>query len=62
MKSWLDNIRYEYLVAGLSGGVTSTLVLHPFDLIKVRFQGMVNVFFLSHYLLTYEIFIPVQFL
>lgn len=32
-------IRYEHLVAGVSGGVTSTLVLHPLDLIKIRFQG-----------------------
>ncbi|XP_057309788.1 mitochondrial folate transporter/carrier-like isoform X2 [Hydractinia symbiolongicarpus] len=37
-KHWSENIKYEYLVAGLSGGVLSTLVLHPFDLIKVRFQ------------------------
>ncbi|XP_055334806.1 mitochondrial folate transporter/carrier-like isoform X2 [Paramacrobiotus metropolitanus] len=27
----------EHLVAGISGGVVSTLVLHPLDLIKVRF-------------------------
>lgn len=32
-------IRYEHLVAGISGGVTSTLILHPLDLIKIRFQG-----------------------
>ncbi len=32
-------IRYEHLLAGVSGGVTSTLVLHPLDLIKIRFQG-----------------------
>jgi len=38
MKSWSDNIKYEHMLAGLSGGVVSTLVLHPFDLIKVRFQ------------------------
>lgn len=31
-------IRYEHLIAGVSGGVTSTLVLHPLDLIKIRFQ------------------------
>lgn len=31
-------IRYEHLLAGVSGGVTSTLVLHPLDLIKIRFQ------------------------
>ena len=35
-------IRYEHLVAGVSGGVTSTLVLHPLDLIKIRFQGKVQ--------------------
>jgi solute carrier family 25 folate transporter 32 len=27
------------LVAGISGGVTSTLILHPLDLIKIRFAG-----------------------
>lgn len=29
--------KWEHLVAGVSGGVVSTLVLHPLDLIKVRF-------------------------
>ena len=38
-KSFLENIKYEYMVAGLSGGVVSTAILHPFDLIKIRFQG-----------------------
>lgn len=28
---------HEYLIAGLLGGVTSTLILHPLDLLKVRF-------------------------
>jgi len=28
---------YEHLVAGVLGGLTSTLVLHPLDLLKVRF-------------------------
>ena len=32
-------IRYEHLLAGVSGGVRSTLVLHPLDLIKIRLQG-----------------------
>lgn len=32
-----STIRYEHLVAGFSGGVTSTLILHPLDLIKIRF-------------------------
>jgi solute carrier family 25 folate transporter 32 len=35
--SFMDGIRYEHLVAGLSGGVVSTMVTHPFDLIKLRF-------------------------
>lgn len=34
----VKNVRYEHLVAGVSGGVVSTLVCHPLDLIKVRFQ------------------------
>ena len=34
-----NHVRWEHLAAGISGGVTSTLVLHPLDLIKVRFQG-----------------------
>ncbi|XP_069050956.1 solute carrier family 25 member 32a isoform X2 [Lepisosteus oculatus] len=32
-----SHVRYENLVAGLSGGVVSTLVLHPLDLVKIRF-------------------------
>ncbi|XP_016427025.1 solute carrier family 25 member 32a [Sinocyclocheilus rhinocerous] len=31
------HIKYENLAAGLSGGVISTMVLHPLDLIKIRF-------------------------
>ncbi len=37
--SFLAGLRYQHLVAGLSGGVVSTLVTHPFDLIKLRFAG-----------------------
>ena len=37
--SFLSGIRYEHLVAGVTGGVVSTLVTHPFDLIKLRFAG-----------------------
>ncbi|XP_063232729.1 solute carrier family 25 member 32-like [Bacillus rossius redtenbacheri] len=32
----LDNLKYEHLVAGISGGVTSTIILHPLDLVKIR--------------------------
>ncbi|XP_067010745.2 solute carrier family 25 member 32 [Anabrus simplex] len=33
----LSHVKYEHLVAGMSGGVASTLILHPLDLIKIRF-------------------------
>ncbi|CAG2173382.1 unnamed protein product, partial [Oppiella nova] len=33
---WLSHVRYEHLVAGVMGGVVPTLVLHPFDLVKIR--------------------------
>ncbi|EEC18452.1 carrier protein, putative, partial [Ixodes scapularis] len=32
----LPKVRYEHLLAGVTGGVTSTLVLHPLDLLKIR--------------------------
>ena len=31
---------FEHLLAGVAGGVASTLVLHPLDLVKIRFQGI----------------------
>lgn len=34
-----SHVRIENLIAGLSGGVVSTLVLHPLDLVKIRFAG-----------------------
>ena len=37
--SLLRHVKYEHLVAGVSGGVSATLALHPLDLVKVRFQG-----------------------
>ncbi|XP_056458992.1 mitochondrial folate transporter/carrier-like [Gadus macrocephalus] len=33
----LRHVKVENLVAGLSGGVVSTMVLHPLDLVKIRF-------------------------
>ncbi|KAG7458099.1 hypothetical protein MATL_G00234520 [Megalops atlanticus] len=30
-------VKYENLAAGVSGGVMSTMVLHPLDLVKIRF-------------------------
>lgn len=32
-----SHVKIENLVAGLTGGVVSTLVLHPLDLVKIRF-------------------------
>ncbi|KAM6973131.1 solute carrier family 25 member 32a [Aplochiton taeniatus] len=37
LKRFFSHVRYENLAAGLSGGVISTLVLHPLDLVKIRF-------------------------
>ncbi|KAM9310550.1 solute carrier family 25 member 32-like [Pholidichthys leucotaenia] len=37
VRQMLSHVRIENLVAGLSGGVVSTLVLHPLDLVKIRF-------------------------
>ena len=39
---FLDHIKFVHLFAGVSGGIISTLALHPLDLIKVRFQGIVK--------------------
>lgn len=35
--TFLSHVKYEHLLAGISGGLASTLVLHPLDLIKIRF-------------------------
>ncbi|CAF0791961.1 unnamed protein product [Didymodactylos carnosus] len=34
----LSTIQYDHFLAGVSGGVISSFLLHPFDLVKVRFQ------------------------
>lgn len=39
VRSLLRHVQLESLAAGLSGGVVSTLVLHPLDLVKIRFAG-----------------------
>lgn len=39
--SIFQHVKYEHMVAGISGGVTSTLILHPLDLIKIRFAGKI---------------------
>ena len=37
-------VRMEHLFAGITGGVVSTLILHPLDLLKIRFAGKLVVF------------------
>lgn len=34
----LATIQYQQFIAGLFGGIISSIVLHPFDLVKIRFQ------------------------
>jgi len=34
---FLSGVRYEHLLAGVSGGVVATSILHPLDLLKIRF-------------------------
>lgn len=50
--SLFSHVKYEHMVAGISGGVTSTLILHPLDLIKIRFAGKLQIptFFLFCFL------------
>ena len=36
-KNLLSHVRMEHLLAGVTGGVASTLILHPLDLVKIRF-------------------------
>lgn len=38
----LSHVKVENLVAGLSGGVVSTMILHPLDLVKIRFAGKIQ--------------------
>ncbi|XP_023669993.2 solute carrier family 25 member 32b [Paramormyrops kingsleyae] len=37
LRRFFSHVRYENLVAGVTGGVISTMVLHPLDLVKIRF-------------------------
>jgi len=36
------HIGYEHLLAGISGGVTSTMILHPLDTLKTRLAGIIS--------------------
>lgn len=39
LRDLFQHVKYEHLVAGVSGGVSATLALHPLDVIKVRLQA-----------------------
>lgn len=49
MQGVFRHIKYEHLIAGISGGAISTLILHPLDLLKIRFAGMLHIHMLKHY-------------
>lgn len=38
-KSMFEHVKIEHMLAGFTGGVASTLILHPLDLLKIRFAG-----------------------
>lgn len=45
---FLNHIKYEHLIAGISGGVASTLACHPLDVVRIRLavadgQHLINV-------------------
>lgn len=33
----IDHVKYEHLIAGATAGMTATLILHPMDVVKLRF-------------------------
>ena len=37
--TFLSGVKLNYLAGGLCGGVVSTLITHPFDLVKLRLAG-----------------------
>jgi Mitochondrial carrier protein len=43
--SLIKYARWQHLAAGVCGGVISTLMLHPLDLIKIRFQGKIDLIY-----------------
>ena len=41
--SIFSSFKVHHLVGGFCGGVTATLITHPFDLIKLRLAGELSV-------------------
>jgi hypothetical protein len=38
--SFSETIAFDHALAGIGAGAIATLILHPLDLIKIRFQGI----------------------
>lgn len=55
-KSMFGHLKIEHMVAGFTGGVTSTLILHPLDLLKIRFAGKKYLLFIILFRLTFHVF------
>ena len=53
MFATVRTIKYEHLLAGISGGAISTLLLHPLDLLKIRFAGLLTQNFRDAYYAKY---------
>lgn len=53
-KSMFEHVKIEHMVAGFTGGVASTLILHPLDLLKIRFAGKHLLAFLSFILFQFQ--------
>ena len=37
----VGHVQVRHMIAGMSGGVVSTLLLHPLDLLKIRYLSVI---------------------
>lgn len=58
-KSLFEHVKVEHMVAGFSGGVASTLILHPLDLLKIRFAGK-KIHISILFCFNYNVYLPFQ--
>jgi solute carrier family 25 folate transporter 32 len=45
---------YSHLIGGMSGGIASTLICHPLDLLRIRYAGKVYQIWLYTHILVNE--------
>lgn len=38
-------MKWIMMTAGITGGAVSSIILHPLDLIKIRFSGKIYIYF-----------------